>query len=187
MGVPVGHPFFGNQYTDGGYILGTFKYDSGIAGTVFDNSSKLFSNKIDKTLSEILTRQKPKNQILKVPNTKGFDLNILIAGGIELGVFAGGYLFCRHISEKTKAKKDVQQFIELCQVGTCTHCGEPLSGSRYIPESEADSQGAYMICNECGEKNFAWFPDENDSSEKDLGNHNEQVFEENTQSQKGEN
>lgn len=23
MGVPVGHPFFGNQYTDGGYIAGT--------------------------------------------------------------------------------------------------------------------------------------------------------------------
>lgn len=26
MGVPEGHPFFGNQYTDGGYQPGIFSY-----------------------------------------------------------------------------------------------------------------------------------------------------------------
>lgn len=27
MGAPEGHPFFGNQYTNGGYQQGSYSYD----------------------------------------------------------------------------------------------------------------------------------------------------------------
>jgi len=178
MGVPYGHPFFGNQYTNGGYIPGTFKYVPDMAETIIKNSSRLVSDKIGKTVSEMVTRPKPMIQILKVPNTKGFDLNILIAGGLALGVFTGGYLFYKFKNQKTKAEKFALQPIELSYVGICTNCGEPLSESTYVPESETDNQVAYIICNECGEKNFANFANENGPSEKVFLDRNEQVFEE---------
>lgn len=173
MGAPVGHPFFGNQYTDGGYISNTFKYVPEIAETVVDYSSKLVSDKIGKGAIEIVTMQKPKNLIPKVPNSKGFYINTLIAVGIGLVAAAGGYLAYKYITIKTKAKKDALQSIELRHVGICTHCNEPLSGSTYVPGSEANNQNAYIICKECGEQNFAWYPDENDSSNKDFENHTE--------------
>jgi len=173
MGVPVGHPFFGNQYTDGGYIAGTFKYVPEIAEKVVDYSSTLISENIDKATTKVVTREKPKNLILKALNTKGINKNALIAVVIGFAATVGGYCAYKHISKKTKAKKDGLQSIELSHVGTCIHCGEPLNGSTYVPESEANRQKAYIICKDCGEQNFAWYPDENDSSNKVLKTHNE--------------
>lgn len=172
MGIPVGHPFFGNEYTDGGYIAGTFKYVPEIAEIVVDYSSTLVSENIDKATTKIVTRQKPKNLILKELNTKGINKNALIAVGIGLFVTVGGYFTYKHISKKSKAKKDVLQSVELSHVGTCIHCGESLNGWTYVRESEANSQKAYIICKNCSVQNFAWYPDENDSSNKDFENHN---------------
>lgn len=105
--------------------------------------------------------------------TKGFNKNAVIALGIGIATAVGGYLTYRYISKKAKAKKEALQTIELSNVGTCTHCGEPLSESTYVPESEANGYKACIICNKCGEKNFAWYPDDNDSSGKDAENHSE--------------
>jgi Zn finger protein HypA/HybF involved in hydrogenase expression len=173
MGVPVGHPFFGNQYTDGGYIADTFKYVPEIAEKVVDYSSTLISENIDKATTKIVTRQKPKNLILKEFNAKGINKNALIVVGIGLVTTVGGYFAYKHISKKTKAKKDALQSIELSHVGTCILCGEPLNGSTYVPENEANSQKAYIVCQNCGEQNSAWYPVENDSTNKDFENHNE--------------
>lgn len=173
MGVPVGHPFFGNQYTDGGYIAGTFKYAPEIAKKVVDYSSTLISEDIDKATTKIATRQKAKNLILKEPNTKVISKNALIAAGIGLVATVGGYFAYKHISKKTKAKKNALQSIDLSHVGTCIHCGEPLNGSIYVPENETNSQKAYIICKNCAGQNFAWYPDENDPSNKDFENQNE--------------
>lgn len=93
MGVPIGHPFFGNQYTNGRYIPGTFKYVPELTGSIIKNSSFLVSDKISKTVSEMVTRQNPKSQISKVPITKGFDQNILFAGGTLISVLIDGHLF----------------------------------------------------------------------------------------------
>ncbi|WP_300382195.1 hypothetical protein [Clostridium sp.] len=170
MGTPVGHPFFGNQHTNGGYIAGTFKY---IPEKVVDNSSTLVSGNIGKAATKIVTRQNPKNLIPKELNTKGINKTALISVGIGLVATVGGYFTYKHISKKNKAKKNALKSIELSHVGTCIYCGEPLNGSTYIPESEANSQKSYIICKKCGEQNFAWYTDKNDSSNKDFENHNE--------------
>lgn len=173
MGIPVGHPFFGNQYTDGGYRVGTYKYVPEVAEKIVDYSSTLVSENIDKATTKIVTRQKPKNLIPKELSTKGINKNALIAVGIGLVAYVGGYFAYKHISKKNKDKKDALQSVDLSHVGICIHCAEPLNGSTYVPESEANSQKAYIICKNCGEQNFAWYPDENDSSNKDFENHDE--------------
>lgn len=167
MGTPVGHPFFGNQYTNGGYITGTFKYIPEIVEKVVDISSTLDSGNIGKSTTKIVTKQKPKNLILKNLNTNGINKNALIAVSIGLVATIGGYFTYKHISEKNKAKKNDLQSIELSNVGTCIHCGESLNGSTYISESDANKQNSYIICKKCGEQNFAWYPKENDSSNKE--------------------
>ena len=48
MGVPNGHPFFGNQYTTGGYIPGSFTYIPEVVEKFADFSTKLVSENIGK-------------------------------------------------------------------------------------------------------------------------------------------
>lgn len=163
MGVPLGHPFFGNQYTNGGYITGAFKYIPKIAEKVVEYSSKLVSDEIGKGAAKMVTRQKPKNLCLNGLDIKGSNKTILIGVAIALATAGGIYFAYKNISKRIKAKKDALQFIELSNVGTCMHCGEPLSGSIYVPESETNSYKACIICKKCGEKNIAWYPDGNDS------------------------
>jgi Zn finger protein HypA/HybF involved in hydrogenase expression len=167
MGAPDGHPFFGNQYTDGGYISGTFKYAAEKAEVV-DNFSNMISDNIDRVTTKLVTKQKPEKLIPKVLNTKGFNKNTLIVVAIGVVAAVTGFFAYKHISKKNKAKKGELHSIELSNVGTCIHCSEPLNGSTYVPKSEANSQKAYIICENCGEQNFAWYPDENDSSNKEV-------------------
>ena len=169
MGVPVGHPFFGNQYTNGGYVSGSYKYapEGGeIVEKVVVCSSELISENIDKTKPKIVTRDETKKIIQKGVNIRGLNKNTLIAIGIS-GVVAtiSGYFAYKHIRKKIKAKKDELQSIELINVGICIQCAEPLNGSTYVPENESNSQKAYIICKKCGEKNFAWYPREKELTE----------------------
>lgn len=162
MGIPAGHPFFGNQYTNGGYIPGTYTYEAiekGIEGI------KVVSKEIQKGATHVATKQRPDNLIIKKLVAKWPNKNTLIVGGVILVVTAvGGFITYKLIRKKAKAKQDSLLSIELQNVGTCTHCGEPLIGSTYVPEGEEDSHKAYIICKNCGEKNFARYPDENDSA-----------------------
>jgi len=161
MGVPTGHPFFGNQYTNGGYIPGTYTYDVIETGIETLTSA---SSEIRQGVARIATKQKPDNIIPKKFFAKGINKNTLIVGGIILGVTTvGGFITYKLLRKKAKAKQDSLQSIELQNVGTCTHCGEPLIGSTYVPEGEEGSHNAYIICKKCGEKNFASYPEENDS------------------------
>jgi hypothetical protein len=34
------HPFFGNQYTDGGYVIGSFKFPEGLTRKVGEHTAK---------------------------------------------------------------------------------------------------------------------------------------------------
>lgn len=105
MGSPVGHPFFGNQYTDGGYIAGTFKYVPQIGEKVVDYCSVLVPGNIDKATTKIITRQKSNNLIPKELNTKGINKNALIVACISLVATVGGYFAYKHINKKIKLKK----------------------------------------------------------------------------------
>jgi hypothetical protein len=167
MGVPTGHPFFGNQYSDGGYIAGTFKYVPEIIDKVFERSSKLASDILSKGMSPAVAMQKPSNLSLNGLKIKGTNKNVLIVAAVALAAVVGGYFTYRHFSKKAKAKQEAHQTIELSNVGTCSHCGKPLSGSTYVPESETNDNKAFILCNECGDKNYARYPDDTCSSDND--------------------
>lgn len=40
MGAPAGHPFFGNQYTTGGYVPGSFKYVAEVSQPLISAATK---------------------------------------------------------------------------------------------------------------------------------------------------
>ncbi|MEL7589789.1 MAG: hypothetical protein AAGU17_00635 [Anaerolineaceae bacterium] len=160
MGVPTGHPFFGNQHTNGGYIRGTYTYE------VIEKGKEIlkpFIKEVSQAVTHGATKQKPDNLIPRKFVAKGFFDKTMIIGGILVAVTAvGGFITDEFLRNKAKAKQDSLQSIELQNVGTCTHCGEPLIDSTYVPEDEEDGHNAYIICKKCGEKNFARYPDEND-------------------------
>jgi len=165
MGAPEGHPFFGNQYTDGGYVPGSFTYATAdILESIFDSLRETASEKA------ISTAVKPKAVDLSPfddVNAEHSNNLALIITGILAGLAAiGGIIWWRH-RRKAKIEKEALQSIELRNVGICIKCGNPLSESVYVPENKADNLDAYIVCKSCGEKNFARYPDSDDSSSKD--------------------
>ena len=159
MGVPAGHPFFGNQYTNGGYISGTYTYE------VIEKGKEIIKpllKEASKAVTHVAPKQKPDNLIPKKLFANDFIDNTMIIGGVILAVTP---FVCSIIDKllrnKANEKEDSLLSIELQNVGTCTYCGEPLIDSTYVPESEEDAHNAYIICKKCGEKNFARYFDNN--------------------------
>lgn len=163
MGVPYGHPFFGNQYTNGGYVPGSYTYmvDNGI------ETLKTVSNKIGKDVTRIATNQDSESIVSKVLVTKYSNKSVIMISGIILVVTAiGGLVTHKLCKKKAKAKQQSQQSIKLKNVGICTHCGEPLVDSTYVPESGKNSYDAHIICKKCGKKNYARYTEESSSFDK---------------------
>lgn len=157
MGAPSGHPFFGNQYTDGGYQAGTYTYVGeaveNVASIVKDilkenakNEHKVSTPKIsDESVSKLFNIQKS----LSTSSSSGRDK--IIIGGILVAVASiGGIITYRILKKKKSVKQDT---IELENVGVCIDCGEPLIGS----ELHLENDGAYISCNNCDTKNYAHY------------------------------
>ena len=157
MGAPSGHPFFGNQYTDGGYQAGTYTYVGeaveNVASIVKDilkenakNEHKVSTPKIsDESVSKLFNIQKS----LSTSSSSGRDK--IIIGGILVAVASiGGIITYRILKKKKSVKQDT---IELENVGVCIDCGEPLIGS----ELHLENDGAYISCNNCDTKNCAHY------------------------------
>lgn len=183
MGAPAGHPFFGNQFTDGGYKLGSFTYavvekgidavkdiisETAAAQAITDTTTRIdtVKNVISETgkgAAPIAIKPKadkliPKKIVAKIPNK-----NTLIIGSIIVGAVAiGGFITYKLLRRKSKASQAPLQTIELRNVGICVNCGESLIGSTYLPESKEGSHDEYIICKSCGAKNFARYPDESE-------------------------
>ena len=170
MGAPAGHPFFGNQYTDGNYRLGSFTYeviDKGI------DALKTVISETGKGAAPVAIKPKADTLISKTIVTKSSNKNTLIIGGIIIGASAiGGFITYKLLKRKGKAKQAHPQSIELQNVGTCINCGEPLVGSTYILESKESSHDDYIICKSCGEKNFARYPDKSELPDNNLDSQN---------------
>ena len=161
MGAPDGHPFFGNQYTDGGYEPGSFTYATAdILESLLDSIREATT---DKSMSIAI---KPEAIDLASPFEDVDDEHSSNLALIIAGVFAGfaaiGGLFWWWRRRKFKIEKEALKSIELSHVGICIKCGKPLSESVYVPENKANNTDAYIACKSCGEKNFARYPDEND-------------------------
>jgi hypothetical protein len=169
MGAPVGHPFFGNQYTDGGYLPGSFKVVKEVLNEVVDkaisNSVTLTAKNSDKSILKTVSRQRPKNLVIKKIDAKGLNKNVYIAVGVGFVLTIGGYFAYNYLRKKNNLKKVEQQSIELNNVGVCIHCGEPLNESTYYSENEANGTEAYIVCKICGGQNFAWYADEPNKSD----------------------
>jgi len=171
MGAPKGHPFFGNQYTDGGYIIGSFNYvpeviEKGVS-VVKTVASEVSKGTSIKTANIVTSQQKSANLNLPVVekvSSKWLNKNNIIIVGVLTVVTIGGILVYRYISKKNKDKKESEKSIEL-NVGLCVKCGKPLIESKYVPGSEINNHtDAHIICKKCGEKNFAVYPDNDESS-----------------------
>lgn len=169
MGAPVGHPFFGNQYTDGGYLPGSFKVAKEVLNEVVDNtisnSVTLTAKSSDKSILNAVTKQKPKNIVIEKIGAKGLNKNVYIAVGVGLVVTIGGYFAYSYLRKKNNLNKVEQQSIELNNVGVCIHCGEPLIESTYYSENEGNGTEAYIVCKTCGGQNFAWYTNEPNKSD----------------------
>lgn len=172
MGAPAGHPFFGNQYTDGNYKLGSFTYeviDKGI------DTIKTVISETGKGAASVAIKPKADTLISKTIVTKSSNKNTLIIGGIILGATAiGGFITYKLLKRKAKAKQAHLQSIELQNVGTCVNCGEPLVESTYVPESKEGSHDDYIICKSCGEKNFARYPGESEPTDNNFESQNDE-------------
>ncbi|MGQ7462510.1 hypothetical protein ACTGZQ_08290 [Streptococcus suis] len=138
VGAPVGHPFFGNQYTDGGYQQGSFTYTSepfiGTVRSIVEESISSSTNAQDCSGSN-----KDKRDI------------ILGLFAIASVVSIGSYFAYRYFNRKKTG------YLELDNVGVCKNCNEPLSGSTYHPKDEKHEVEAFIQCQYCEYKNFAQY------------------------------
>lgn len=157
MGAPSGHPFFGNQYTDGGYQTGTYTYvgeavenfASIVKDVLKEDANNQYKASTTKVSSESMSKLSDIQESLSTSSLSGRDK--IIIGGILVAVASiGGVITYKILKKKKSVKKDT---IELENVGVCIDCGEPLIGS----ELHLENNGAYITCNNCGTKNYAHY------------------------------
>ena len=159
MGVPAGHPFFGNQYTNGGYIRGTYTYEWIEKGKEI---IKPLINEVSQTFPHVASKQKLDSLIPKELFAKSFNkITNFINSDSIVAIAVGVFIIDLLLRNNAKEKQESLLSIELLNIGTCVHCGEPLTDSTYVPEGAEVTHKAYILCKKCGEKNYARFPDEN--------------------------
>lgn len=156
MGAPSGHPFFGNQYTNGGYQSGTYTYVgsgsecvmSTVNSVLKENANNKYSisaqKNSDKGAKELSHIQKS----FAINDLSGRDKAIII-GGILVTVVSIGSVITYKKLKKMKKKETV----ELENIGVCTDCGKPLIDS----ELHLENDRAFISCNNCGIKNYAHY------------------------------
>ena len=148
------HPFFGNQYTDGGYIIGSFKFPEGLKRGVGERLAKATMPDVLPTNTVTIPsirNSAPLESVVKAGAKNKWIIPALIIGAV---VVAGGYFAYRYYKKKG--------IIKIPNVGICEHCGDPLTGAKLIP----DSDKPYIVCKKCGEKNYAHYQDKNPNNDK---------------------
>lgn len=135
------HPFFGNQYSNGGYIPGSFKFPKGLSREVGERIKEVaLSTEATKSISSSIA----------VDSIEDLDMKNkwIIGGFIVVGMAVGAYFAYRYIKRKTT--------VIIPNVGVCEKCGEPLNESELV----ADENSLFIVCKNCGEKNYAHYYDE---------------------------
>lgn len=143
------HPFYGNQYTNGGYTKGSFKFPEGLTrevGEQFVKTTMIDPNiVIEKVhVAKSSSIKVDKNAVSKVIEPK-VNNKFIVPGIAITTLVVGGYLVYRY-------KKKKRTF-EVPNVGICEGCGDPLTGSEFV----ADSDLPYIICKKCGKKNYSHY------------------------------
>ncbi len=163
MGAPAGHPFFGNQYTDGGYAIGSFSYKN-----VIENVAEVAAKAVPKILPNNSASDSLSGALLKAspsPRLSSGSIAGLVAAGAVF--LAGGVATFVYLSSRTKSTGDQQPAgDDLAGFGLCESCGEELAVARPA-EVEQDEDGYFIICEACSHKNRAHYSsgDESDVSD----------------------
>lgn len=170
MGAPKNHPFLGNQYTDGGYISGSYTYDFEPAfeeglNTIKNIVKKSEDNEIKpskfKLSNEDINKLADLKKSISLKNLSSKD-KFIIGGIVVAASSIAGTIIYKFIKKKNDQKR-----ITLENVGICMSCGHSLIDSEF--HYSGNEETAYIQCNKCGTKNFAHFNESNsDESKEDL-------------------
>lgn len=144
------HPFFGNQYTNGGYVRGSFKFPEGLTRKIGEPLVKTTMIDTDVVIQKVNATSSPaikvdKNAVSKIIKPQVNNTWVVPVVVITALVAGGSYLVYRYNKKK--------RLLEIPNVGVCECCGEPLTGARFV----ADSDLPYIVCKKCGEKNYAHY------------------------------
>jgi hypothetical protein len=170
MAGNTGHPFFGNQYTKSNYH-GGYTYDwepnavnelTEVATCSVSHTNELSSNERDFSIPHF-SRDSVSSEV-STP-TKGNDIEItdrlLIVAGIAtaITVVVQLSLFAYNFFKEKKANAEILS-LKMENIGTCQYCDKPLNDSDYISEKNSKNHKAYVVCQNCGKRNFAWYPED---------------------------
>lgn len=150
--VGATHPFFGNQYTNGGYIIGSFKFPEGLTREIGEQLAKIAVPDTVPSNIGIIPSVRNSARLESVVKTGAKSKWIIPTLIIAAVAAAGGYFAYMHFKKKG--------IVKIPNVGICEFCGEPLTGAKLIP----NDNNPYIICKKCGEKNFAKYSS-NENSE----------------------
>ena len=153
------HPFFGNQYTNGSYIIGSFKFPEGLTREVGERIVKIAVPDTALSSSSVIPSVRttaPLSETVKYGAKNKWIIPALIITAIAA---TGGYLAYKYFKKKG--------IVKIPNVGVCEHCGEPLTGAKFV----SDNDTPYIICKTCGVKNYAKYLSDEDS---DISNGDEE-------------
>jgi hypothetical protein len=156
------HPFFGNRYTNGGHIIGSFKFPEGLTMETVEHIAKIAVPETVTPMAKAVSsvhKASPLETMAKAGTKNKWVLPTII---IAIIAAVSGYLAYRHFKKKG--------IVKVPNVGICEHCGEPLTGARLV----ADGENPYIVCKKCGEKNYAkYHNEENEPTNNNSENRND--------------
>lgn len=163
MGAPAGHPFYGNQYTGGGYVIGSFSYKN-----VIEDATKVAAKTAPKILPKTVASDSLRGALFKAsPSARlssGSIAGLVAAGAVFL---AGGIATFVYLHGRAKSDGDQPPVgDDIAGFGLCESCGEKLAASGPA-EIQQDEDGYFIICEACSHKNRAHYSgyDESDASD----------------------
>lgn len=145
LGAPAGHPFFGNQYTDGGYVDGSYVYDA-VAGATVKAASK-----VGEAMPRVVSALRPKTSTPAGLSSTSI-VSLIAAGTVVLIGGVATFVYLR--SRSANAGDEPVEADNIAGFGLCESCGEELatSGPAVV---EKDDDGEYIVCDRCSHKNRA--------------------------------
>ena len=141
--IGVTHPFFGNQYTNGGYLIGSFKFPEGLTREIGEQLAKMAKpNNVPLNMGKIpsVSNSVPLESVVKSGSKGKWIIPALVIVTIAA---TGSYFAYKYFKKKG--------IVKIPNVGICEFCENPLTGSKFIP----DENNPYIVCKKCDEKNFA--------------------------------
>lgn len=155
MGAPTGHPFFGNQYTNGGYVNGSFSYAVLVDDVV--RSAAEIAAPFRKSMS---VGSAPSLSKAALPTAKPLvTISSLVAvGTVTLISGIAAFVYLRSRFNDAEQAPDGE---EIAGFGLCESCGQVLASSGPA-EAQRDEDGDFVVCENCSHKNRARYEDGQD-------------------------